>query len=113
MEWGGQGSSLRRRKFKLIILMETDNPLDSQVEFEADRMGVTESDGEVEDFAAPAQVEEEDGLEGDDTAGERVKEETSVLCCVCRDDEADEDNPILFCDGGCGHGACTPKCKYL
>lgn len=26
-------------------------------------------------------------------------------CCICRDDETEEDNPLLLCDGGCGHSA--------
>jgi hypothetical protein len=59
----------------------------------------------------PPAVEEEpeDAAGGtEDAGGEGAgagAEADEFLCCVCMDTEADDDNPIIMCDGGCGKGA--------
>ena len=87
---------------QLTLTMEEDEKLmargvvdDTLVEEEEEK-----EEEEVED-----EDEDEDEALGEalgTKSGEEV--EPTVFCCVCRDDETDEDNPILLCDGGCGHG---------
>ena len=49
-------------------------------------------------------VEDEPEDAGDDDAALAPQDDTDFLCCVCCDTEADDDNPIIMCDGGCGKG---------
>jgi hypothetical protein len=44
-----------------------------------------------------AALEQQPGAGADDT--------DNFVCSVCQDDEAEDDNPIIMCDGGCGKGA--------
>ena len=58
----------------------------------------------------PAVEEEPEDAAGgtEDAGGEGAgagAEADEFLCCVCMDTEADDDNPIIMCDGGCGKGA--------
>ena len=42
--------------------------------------------------------------------GDAAEDDTAnFVCSVCLDDEAEDDNPIIMCDGGCGKGALGPE----
>ena len=65
---------------------------------------------EIHEDTSEREAEASGGSDGDVGKEEEVEEgnpgeELVTRCCVCGDDETEEDNPLLLCDGVCGMGA--------
>jgi hypothetical protein len=64
---------------------------------------------EVPEDTSEREAEASGGSDGEVGKEEEVEEgspgeELVTRCCVCGDDETEEDNPLLLCDGVCGMG---------
>ncbi len=68
---------------------------DARLHEAAEGSGGEEGEGEGEGGG------EEGAGEDEEDAGDAA----NFVCCICMDDETEEDNPIILCDGGCSKGA--------
>ena len=68
---------------------------DARLHEAAEGSGGEEGEGEGEGAGEEGAGEDEE--DGGDAA--------NFVCCICMDDETEEDNPIILCDGGCAKGA--------
>ena len=68
---------------------------DARLHEAAEGSGGEEGEGEGEGAG------EEGAGEDEEDAGDAA----NFVCCICMDDETEEDNPIILCDGGCAKGA--------
>ena len=68
------------------------------------------SEPAVEDDHGDAEEGNEDGGVDEELEGGEGGAGGEFVCSVCGDDETEEDNPIILCDGGCGKGECVCVC---
>jgi hypothetical protein len=66
---------------------------------------VPDVEEEIHEDTSEREAEASGGSDGEVVKEEEVEEgQPGDKCCVCGDDETEEDNPLLLCDGVCGMG---------